>query len=183
MRHSDLYFFIIFDRCIQLDICVFFLFQAEDGIRYGTVTGVQTCALPISRGSGACCKIASPANCGWLKLPTSTPPTPCCASSSPTTTAVLPGCLAKTPPPGAPLLKVSNGSPASSTNAPSATTTSSSGHAAAARSPSRRAASASPAPKCTSTKLSMGGGRSTTETHASNTRPSQGGDIFTLPLG
>src|SRR6267143_3327152 len=24
-----------------------FLFQAEDGIRYGTVTGVQTCALPI----------------------------------------------------------------------------------------------------------------------------------------
>src|SRR5689334_8649673 len=25
----------------------FFLFQAEDGIRHGTVTGVQTCALPI----------------------------------------------------------------------------------------------------------------------------------------
>src|SRR5438309_3139132 len=25
-----------------------FFFQAEDGIRYGTVTGVQTCALPIS---------------------------------------------------------------------------------------------------------------------------------------
>src|SRR5580693_10265350 len=24
-----------------------FFFQAEDGIRYGTVTGVQTCALPI----------------------------------------------------------------------------------------------------------------------------------------
>src|SRR5256886_7155509 len=31
-----------------------FLFQAEDGIRYLTVTGVQTCALPISRfGRGA----------------------------------------------------------------------------------------------------------------------------------
>src|SRR6266481_448940 len=30
--------------------CFFFFFQAEDGIRYGTVTGVQTCALPI-RGS------------------------------------------------------------------------------------------------------------------------------------
>src|SRR6266568_9524008 len=32
----------------------FFFFQAEDGIRDGTVTGVQTCALPISgrrRGS------------------------------------------------------------------------------------------------------------------------------------
>src|SRR5690348_18016240 len=25
----------------------FFFFQAEDGIRYGRVTGVQTCALPI----------------------------------------------------------------------------------------------------------------------------------------
>src|SRR2546430_17579129 len=27
-------------------VCIFF--QAEDGIRYLTVTGVQTCALPIS---------------------------------------------------------------------------------------------------------------------------------------
>src|SRR2546430_15330133 len=27
---------------------MFFFFQAEDGIRYLTVTGVQTCALPIS---------------------------------------------------------------------------------------------------------------------------------------
>src|SRR2546427_11123654 len=30
---------------------VFFFFQAEDGIRDLTVTGVQTCALPICRGS------------------------------------------------------------------------------------------------------------------------------------
>src|SRR2546430_11545188 len=31
-------------------VCVlFFFFQAEDGIRDLTVTGVQTCALPISR--------------------------------------------------------------------------------------------------------------------------------------
>src|SRR5689334_23830679 len=29
-----------------------FFFQAEDGIRDGTVTGVQTCALPIWSGSG-----------------------------------------------------------------------------------------------------------------------------------
>src|SRR5438309_11904940 len=29
----------------------FFFFQAEDGIRDGTVTGVQTCALPISKVS------------------------------------------------------------------------------------------------------------------------------------
>src|SRR5205085_10204944 len=28
----------------------FFVFQAEDGIRYLTVTGVQTCALPILEG-------------------------------------------------------------------------------------------------------------------------------------
>src|SRR5258708_24328706 len=28
----------------------FFFFQAEDGIRYDLVTGVQTCALPILRG-------------------------------------------------------------------------------------------------------------------------------------
>src|SRR2546430_15699620 len=27
--------------------CIFFFFQAEDGIRDLTVTGVQTCALPI----------------------------------------------------------------------------------------------------------------------------------------
>src|SRR5699024_11761462 len=32
---------------------VFFLFQAEDGIRDRNVTGVQTCALPISPSSGA----------------------------------------------------------------------------------------------------------------------------------
>src|SRR5262249_57905096 len=29
-------------------IFVFFFFQEEDGIRYWSVTGVQTCALPIS---------------------------------------------------------------------------------------------------------------------------------------
>src|SRR5215510_8891618 len=32
-----------------LFVC-FFFFQAEDGIRDGHVTGVQTCALPISGG-------------------------------------------------------------------------------------------------------------------------------------
>src|SRR5689334_24134144 len=31
----------------------FFFFQAEDGIRDGTVTGVQTCALPICAGNPA----------------------------------------------------------------------------------------------------------------------------------
>src|SRR5437773_3710612 len=32
---------------------VFFFFQAEDGIRDRDVTGVQTCALPISNSGGA----------------------------------------------------------------------------------------------------------------------------------
>src|SRR5207245_7369901 len=31
-----------------LNFLFFFFFQAEDGIRDATVTGVQTCALPIS---------------------------------------------------------------------------------------------------------------------------------------
>src|SRR5437870_12172787 len=31
------------------EVDCFFFFQAEDGIRDGHVTGVQTCALPISR--------------------------------------------------------------------------------------------------------------------------------------
>src|SRR5258706_7101729 len=30
------------------DVLLFFFFQAEDGIRDWSVTGVQTCALPIS---------------------------------------------------------------------------------------------------------------------------------------
>src|SRR5262244_1185400 len=34
------------------DTLVSFVFQAEDGIRDWSVTGVQTCALPISRLSG-----------------------------------------------------------------------------------------------------------------------------------
>src|SRR5690625_7522887 len=43
-----------------------FFFQAEDGIRAGHVTGVQTCALPISsrnRASPACEPSARPT--GW----------------------------------------------------------------------------------------------------------------------
>src|SRR5437879_10727732 len=31
--------------------CFFFFFQAEDGIRDTSVTGVQTCALPISKST------------------------------------------------------------------------------------------------------------------------------------
>src|SRR5258708_21111398 len=35
----------------MLCYCFFFFFQAEDGIRDDLVTGVQTCALPISVGT------------------------------------------------------------------------------------------------------------------------------------
>src|SRR5437016_6526044 len=41
--------------CLMLPttlIFFFFFFQAEDGIRDWSVTGVQTCALPISSGAG-----------------------------------------------------------------------------------------------------------------------------------
>src|SRR6266542_6014482 len=41
------FFFVIWSGFI----CFFFFFQAEDGIRDATVTGVQTCALPISFGT------------------------------------------------------------------------------------------------------------------------------------
>src|SRR5690348_18201292 len=44
--------------------CLFFFFQAEDGIRDGRVTGVQTCALPISLEGGAITRQAQRANGG-----------------------------------------------------------------------------------------------------------------------
>src|SRR5687768_18139653 len=37
-------------RVMLFFLFFFFFFQAEDGIRDVAVTGVQTCALPISRG-------------------------------------------------------------------------------------------------------------------------------------
>src|SRR5688572_31628308 len=39
---------VLFALCDYDSSCLFFFFQAEDGIRDLTVTGVQTCALPIS---------------------------------------------------------------------------------------------------------------------------------------
>src|SRR5207245_5543385 len=44
---------------------VCFCFQAEDGIRVATVTGVQTCALPIS-GSGRAAKPPSRFGCACI---------------------------------------------------------------------------------------------------------------------
>src|SRR5689334_24136157 len=42
------FFFIYSFYVVWFFFYFFFFFQAEDGIRDGTVTGVQTCALPIS---------------------------------------------------------------------------------------------------------------------------------------
>src|SRR5437016_8791263 len=46
-----LFFFFFFFIFIFVFL-FFFFFQAEDGIRDWSVTGVQTCALPISGGGG-----------------------------------------------------------------------------------------------------------------------------------
>src|SRR2546430_6714331 len=40
--------------CLEIPMYLFFFFQAEDGIRDLTVTGVQTCALPILAEDRSC---------------------------------------------------------------------------------------------------------------------------------
>src|SRR5687767_15254182 len=53
------------NRIVKL--CSVFFFQAEDGIRDKLVTGVQTCALPISWARGGCwpaARAARPRACG-----------------------------------------------------------------------------------------------------------------------
>src|SRR6266853_5741105 len=54
-----IFFFFILGSKIR--ICFFFFFQAEVGILDLTVTGVQTCALPISSHSGS----SAPTTCAW----------------------------------------------------------------------------------------------------------------------
>src|SRR6266536_4097346 len=64
-----LYFFLFIE---QDSISLFFFFQAEDGIRDPLVTGVQTCALPISRRPSQCrkptrwrrCRLVGGRRCG-----------------------------------------------------------------------------------------------------------------------
>src|SRR5689334_23967810 len=47
--YQSFFCFFFFFFFLSIFFFFFFFFQAEDGIRDGTVTGVQTCALPISR--------------------------------------------------------------------------------------------------------------------------------------
>src|SRR2546430_5714959 len=51
VRHMFRY--ILVSSFLIIIILFFFFFQAEDGIRDLTVTGVQTCALPISNAGAA----------------------------------------------------------------------------------------------------------------------------------
>src|SRR5690625_6984733 len=78
-----------------MTLCVFF-FQAEDGIRDGHVTGVQTCALPISaagRSSRRCVARPRPAvHCSPpAELRTARPP----PSPTPRRRPCLPGVVAQ----------------------------------------------------------------------------------------
>src|SRR5207237_7699066 len=58
-------------------VLVFFFFQAEDGIRDSSVTGVQTCALPISLA-----RDSSPPM--LITMPEASTPTPSPAQSTAT---------------------------------------------------------------------------------------------------
>src|SRR5207245_7823432 len=67
------YFVVFFLFLFTIFFFFFFFFQAEDGIRDATVTGVQTCALPISTpGSPLICStcMISSAASSFLRAPT-----------------------------------------------------------------------------------------------------------------
>src|SRR6266581_4713534 len=57
-----MYDLIIFDYMLPVVNCYVFFFQAEDGIRDGRVTGVQTCALPIWNTAATAASAASESN-------------------------------------------------------------------------------------------------------------------------
>src|SRR5690625_7928862 len=61
-------------RCVRFQWLVFF-FQAEDGIRDGHVTGVQTCALPIFASRRSRCIWAQPEETmsGMCRYPSRSP--------------------------------------------------------------------------------------------------------------
>src|SRR5690625_3360398 len=56
---------------LLVSIACYFFFQAEDGIRDGHVTGVQTCALPIcwDRTAAPCCAVKSILKCAATSSP------------------------------------------------------------------------------------------------------------------
>src|SRR5690625_7527261 len=50
-------------------LCLVFFFQAEDGIRDGHVTGVQTCALPITSESSEYLRVCGDSEAVPLPVP------------------------------------------------------------------------------------------------------------------
>src|SRR5207237_3589148 len=57
--------------------CLYFFFQAEDGIRDSSVTGVQTCALPISTLKAKAKASAARSRCSFLEFIAYEPDTHC----------------------------------------------------------------------------------------------------------
>src|SRR5207248_4716996 len=66
-------FFLLFFFLSFLVLFFFFFFQAEDGIRDRTVTGVQTCALPISSPSAPTAHLAGKASSAAILTPKNEP--------------------------------------------------------------------------------------------------------------
>src|SRR5690606_41058234 len=64
-----------FNYCLLFIVFIYFFFQAEDGIRYFHVTGVQTCALPISNMSN---RLARRVRGGMVDVEYSSPRTSGC---------------------------------------------------------------------------------------------------------
>src|SRR5207248_8340197 len=60
--------------CLCIYACLFFFFQAEDGIRDRTVTGVQTCALPISSAPQTGTRAAPTTPAGRRRIRAAGPP-------------------------------------------------------------------------------------------------------------
>src|SRR5690349_23891484 len=83
---------------VYLRFLYFFFFQAEDGIRDLYVTGVQTCALPISATSASTAAPKRSPFCPARAAPPSPAYRPPTAASTPRSTHRFP-CTAPTPAP------------------------------------------------------------------------------------
>src|SRR3982750_3370600 len=77
----------------MLGVCIVFFFQAEDGIRDLIVTGVQTCALPISASDDAVSVAAEP----YGPISTCAPPSMSSAYAGPARTASDPSSFRRSP--------------------------------------------------------------------------------------
>src|SRR5690606_40830430 len=77
-------------RAVFLFCFFFFFFQAEDGIRDFHVTGVQTCALPISMRSGAASSTVTSSASSWLRCRRRTRYSTSSPGNAPATNTVLP---------------------------------------------------------------------------------------------